>query len=193
MCSFEATPFVRSSFNCSVTYCSGFCFVANVAVSDMLLLLMVGIGRGESLLCSKPRASGKPLNYFSGVHQFGIMLSKYRFQCRRRALVHCMNVLNQLVDVRGHDEQISRWSGTRIPIGVRSFPWHKHTGAGLRLNYLLTHLDAHSAFQYVPRLIVSVVHMRRSNQPPLAHGTTGIPPFRNHKTIRAGAERVSRK
>src|SRR5207245_5071285 len=52
MRSFGATPFARSSFNCSVTYCSGFCFVANVAVSDMVSLLMVGIGRGESLLCS---------------------------------------------------------------------------------------------------------------------------------------------
>src|SRR5215467_12476202 len=52
MRSFGAMPFERSSFNCSVTYCSGFSFVANVAVSDILSLLVVGIGWEESLLCS---------------------------------------------------------------------------------------------------------------------------------------------
>ena len=60
MRSFGATPFVRSSFNCSVTYCSGFCFVANVAVSDMLLLLMVGIGRGGISIVLQRGLRGKP-------------------------------------------------------------------------------------------------------------------------------------
>src|ERR1700758_5196193 len=55
MRSFGATPFVRRSFSWSVMYCSGFCLVASVAVSDMALLLVVGIGRGESLLCVSSR------------------------------------------------------------------------------------------------------------------------------------------
>src|SRR2546422_4700022 len=37
--SLGATPLARSSFSSSATYCKGFCFVAIVAVSDMVALL----------------------------------------------------------------------------------------------------------------------------------------------------------
>ena len=94
MRNFGATPFARNSFNCSVTYCRGFCFVASVAVSDILSLLMLGIGRGESLLCSSAGPGGKPLNYFLSVHELGIVLPEYRRQRRGSAFFHRMDFLN---------------------------------------------------------------------------------------------------
>src|SRR5215472_1460577 len=61
MRSFGATPFERSSLNWSVTYCKGFCLVANVAVSDMASLLVVGIGREGVSILLHPCSRSKPL------------------------------------------------------------------------------------------------------------------------------------
>src|SRR5215467_3925042 len=62
MRSFGATPFERCSLNWSVTYCKGFCLVANVAVSDMASLLVVGISREGVSILLHPWPRSKPPN-----------------------------------------------------------------------------------------------------------------------------------
>src|ERR1700740_3059733 len=76
---------------------------------------------------------------------------------------------------------------------MQSAARHKHAGTCARFNHVVTHLHAHRAFQHVPRFVIALVNMWRSDQPSFSRGSAGIAPFRDHKIVHAGAECVSRK
>src|SRR5713101_2156843 len=58
--SFGATPFSRSSFNCSLTSCSGFCLVICVPCSD--IELPPSIRATGSVVCHLERSEGSQRN-----------------------------------------------------------------------------------------------------------------------------------
>jgi hypothetical protein len=70
-----------------------------------------------------------------------------------------MDFLDQAKDGRRHDEQISDGCRSWIPIGVRRTSWHEHTRPGASLHLIITNANAEGAFEYTPRLVITVVEM----------------------------------
>jgi hypothetical protein len=128
-----------------------------------------------------------------GLHEFGVVLAEYGFERGWSALLHGMNILNELKNVCGHDEEVARWTGTRIPVRVRCSTWNKKAATGSNLDFLVVHLDDQRAFEDIPSFIVVVMHMRRSNQASLPGWASGVAPFSDYKVVGGAAECVSSK
>jgi hypothetical protein len=62
------------------------------------------------------------------------MLRENLTQQSRSSLRHRVNFLNQLKDVRGHEQQISNRAWTRVPIRMRFAPPYEHGRACLTLS-----------------------------------------------------------
>jgi len=129
----------------------------------------------------------------SNIHKLGIVLPEYGFHRCGCSFFHRMNVLNQLKNVRGHNEQIPRRSGPRIPIRVRNSSRHHYACSRAQLDFLLAHLHAQHTFEHIPGFVVAVMDMRWSNQSPRFGGTTRIAPLGYHEIIVRRAERISSK
>ncbi len=66
---------------------------------------------------------------------------------------------------------------------MRSSPRYEDTRAGARLDFIVAHQHVQNTFEDVPRLIVAVVQMERSNQAASSGRTASIAPLGGNKRI----------
>jgi hypothetical protein len=79
------------------------------------------------------------------------------------ALRHGVDFLNQRKNTGSHNQQIPNTPRTGVPEGVRGTTWDENAGTSLGLNFIFTGLHAKSSFQHVPRFIVAVMKVARSD------------------------------
>ena len=72
-----------------------------------------------------------------------------------------VDLLDQVRDLRCHDQQVSRWGATSVPVCVRRSSSSKHGTARVRFDYVLSQLEPKCPVEHVPRLVVLVVNMKR--------------------------------
>lgn len=69
--------------------------------------------------------------------------------------------VDQLRDLGCHDEEVSRFLVSRIPVRVRSSPGREDTGACSGDHFLISETKAEFALQHIPRLVVGVMDVER--------------------------------
>jgi hypothetical protein len=113
--------------------------------------------------------------------QFRIMPLKHGRQGRWGAIGHRVDVLNERIDVRRHDEQISHQPRIRIPICMSRSAWHEHRRSGVRFHHFFPYSHTQGAFEHIPGLIIIAVKVQGSNPSRRPRRTAGVFPFCNHK------------
>jgi len=127
------------------------------------------------------------------IAKFRIVLPKQSRKRGRRAIRRGVDGLNQAINIRGHNEQITNGCGSRIPKGVRRSAWYENCRSCTGLYHVFAGLNAQSAFEDVPRFIVITMHVKRSDQAARSWLAAGITPFRDHEGIAGGANGISSK
>src|SRR5579859_1277220 len=89
-----------------------------------------------------------------------------------------MDILNQLMDPAGHDQQVAKRAGAWIPVGMDGASWYKHACSSLGLDFLISNPHAQDTLKDIPGLIIGVVHMRWRNEP---RRSAEVSPFCDHK------------
>src|SRR5579872_4271217 len=174
-------------------YCVGFFLMVCVPISDIYLAPVARMYWGGTILLHARARSKLPrLALPSWLQQFGIVFLKHCLHHSWSALFRRVYFLNQLVDPRGHHKKITEKPRPRIPVGVWSSARHQYRRPRLRFHTFIVNSYAKGALKRIPRLIIIVVKMERSNKPRRPWWTTGVLPFRNHKAVFAGSECASR-
>src|SRR5580704_4758844 len=168
-------------------YCVGFFFVVCAPVSDMTRLLWRECtGENYSAPCSGREQTATLRWRFWWLQQFRTVFLKHSPQHCGSALWRRVYFLNQLINPRSHHQEITEKPGPGVPISVRSAAGHEYRRARLRFHMSVANSHAKRAFKHVPRLVIVVVEMKRSNKSSRPRQAAGIAPFRNHKTVFAG-------
>jgi hypothetical protein len=66
---------------------------------------------------------------------------------------------------------------------VRRSPWYEYARARAGLDFIVAYLHLQGTFEDIPRLIVTVVHMKRGNQASRAWRAASIAPLGDHESI----------
>lgn len=91
------------------------------------------------------------------LQKFGLVGAIYSLMLGRVCLVQPANQLRQ---IRRHDNEESRLTWTRVPERVRDPGGNKDCGASLNDDLLFCQTEPQSARDHVPRLIVSMMHVK---------------------------------
>src|SRR5262249_54391546 len=119
----------------------------------------------------------------SGSQQFGIVFFKELLKRGRRPFRELMQLLDHVINVGRHDQQIAQWLGTGIPVGVRRSSRHEDAGARASLNLVVAHPNSQDALEDIPRLIIVSMQMQRRNITRWTRISAGISPFGNDKAV----------
>lgn len=76
---------------------------------------------------------------------------------------------------------------------MRFAPWNENSRACSNFDFVRTHLDPQSAFENVPRLVVTMMKMPRRDQAPCSGRAAGIAPLGDYKGIINGTDDVAGK
>lgn len=104
-----------------------------------------------------------------------------------------VNGLDKGVNARGHDEEIASGFRTGIPVCVGDAARNENGGAGARLNFFVTNLNAENSFDDIPGFVVAVMHVSGSNVPRRPGRCPGVAPFGDDEVVRWRAYDVSRE
>src|SRR5216684_4752644 len=113
----------------------------------------------------------------STLKKLRVVLRKYRSQSSGRSLGQGVDFLNQSIDIRGHDQQISQSLGPRIPIRVRSSSRHKNARARTSLDFIVAGANPQGPLDHVPYFIVGVMKMQWCDEARRSGRTTRVLPF----------------
>src|SRR5215471_14420058 len=89
--------------------------------------------------------------------------------------------LDELVDFRRHDKDVSGGSGAGIPVGVRCSAGNDGRRAGVELDLFVIALNAKNAFHYVPSFVIVVVQVPGSDIARRSRRRAGVSPFGDDK------------
>src|SRR5258708_34649889 len=89
--------------------------------------------------------------------------------------------IDQLPDIRRHNEEIARSSRAGIPVRMRDTTWREHGCPSRSLDLLVTEAECQHPLKDIPCLITGVMKMRRGDEARWTHRGTRIGPFSNHE------------
>jgi hypothetical protein len=68
--------------------------------------------------------------------QLGVVLAEELLHSGWSSLFHGVDPLEEIKDIRGHDQEVAEASWSRVPIGVRRSARNKHAGTRLCLDFV---------------------------------------------------------
>src|SRR5258708_25392764 len=89
--------------------------------------------------------------------------------------------IDQLPDIRRHNEEIARSSRAGIPVRMRDATRREHGCPSRSLDLLVAEAECQHPLKDIPRLIIGVMDMRRGDKARWTHRGTTIGPFSNHE------------
>ena len=105
------------------------------------------------------------------------MFAKEFLERGGRALFQGVDALDQAENVGSHYQQVAEAAGACVPVGVRCSAGDENGGAGVGFDFVFAGLHAEDAFEDVPRFVIVMVEVARSNQPGWIWRTASFLPF----------------
>jgi hypothetical protein len=79
-------------------------------------------------------------------------------------LMRVMERLDEAVNGRRHNDQVSGRPWRRVPEGMRRSAWHDHATARGNIDLALIDPEGQNAFEHVPGFIVTIVDVQRGDE-----------------------------
>jgi hypothetical protein len=104
-----------------------------------------------------------------------------------------VNLLNQAIDICGHDEQVASGIGRWIPVGVRCPAWNEDSRSRIRFDDFAADLYVECALQDVPSFIIPVMDVERSDESRRSGRTAIGTPLGDNEVISDGTHHLTGK